>query len=298
MPAWLTQEVLYAYSVPMFVIVILVEMFYSHRSELKLYRTGDVLKNLYFAIINIGLDLVMKVFSFIMLGWAYQYRIITIENVWLYWIALVLLQDFAYYVHHFVDHHCRFFWAVHITHHSSELFNITTGFRSPVLQPLYRYFYFMPVALLGFEPLHIMFAYAATQIYGTLIHTQTIRRMGVFEYFMVTPSHHRVHHGSNVAYLDRNMGMFLIVWDKLFGTFQKEKDAEPVRFGIVTPLTEEQARHPMTTITHEFEAIWQDATQANLTPMQRLKYIFEAPGWSHDGSKMTSKQMQDRAQAG
>jgi sterol desaturase/sphingolipid hydroxylase (fatty acid hydroxylase superfamily) len=273
-------------------------MFYSHRSELKLYRTGDVLKNLYFAIINIGLDLVMKVFSFIMLGWAYQYRIITIENVWLYWIALVLLQDFAYYVHHFVDHHCRFFWAVHITHHSSELFNITTGFRSPVLQPLYRYFYFMPVALLGFEPLHIMFAYAATQIYGTLIHTQTIRRMGVFEYFMVTPSHHRVHHGSNVAYLDRNMGMFLIVWDKLFGTFQKEKDAEPVRFGIVTPLTEEQARHPMTTITHEFEAIWQDATQANLTPMQRLKYIFAAPGWSHDGSKMTSKQMQDRAQAG
>mgnify|MGYP003583056719 FL=1 len=298
MPAWLTQEVLYAYSVPMFVIVILVEMFYSHRSELKLYRTGDVLKNLYFAIINIGLDLVMKVFSFIMLGWAYQYRIITIENVWLYWIALVLLQDFAYYVHHFVDHHCRFFWAVHITHHSSELFNITTGFRSPVLQPLYRYFYFMPVALLGFEPLHIMFAYAATQIYGTLIHTQTIRRMGVFEYFMVTPSDHRVHHGSNVAYLDRNMGMFLIVWDKLFGTFQKEKDAEPVRFGIVTPLTEEQARHPMTTITHEFEAIWQDATQANLTPMQRLKYIFAAPGWSHDGSKMTSKQMQDRAQAG
>ena len=298
MPAWLTQEVLYAYSVPMFVIVILVEMFYSHRRELKLYRTGEVLKNLYFAIINIGLDLVMKVFSFIMLGWAYQYRIITIENVWLYWIALVLLQDFAYYVHHFVDHHCRFFWAVHITHHSSELFNITTGFRSPVLQPLYRYFYFMPVALLGFEPLHIMFAYAATQIYGTLIHTQTIRRMGVFEYFMVTPSHHRVHHGSNVAYLDRNMGMFLIVWDKLFGTFQKEKDAEPVRFGIVTPLTEEQARHPMTTITHEFEAIWQDATQANLTPMQRLKYIFAAPGWSHDGSKMTSKQMQDRAQAG
>ena len=94
------------------------------------------------------------------------------------------------------------------------------------------------------------------------------------------------------------MGMFLIVWDKLFGTFQKEKDAEPVRFGIVTPLTEEQARHPMTTITHEFEAIWQDATQANLTPMQRLKYIFAAPGWSHDGSKMTSKQMQDRAQAG
>lgn len=292
MPAWLTQEVLYAYSVPMFVIVILVEMLYSHRSELKLYRTGDVLKNLYFAIINIGLDLVMKIFSFFMLGWAYQYRIITIENVWLYWIALVLLQDFAYYVHHFVDHHCRFFWAVHITHHSSELFNITTGFRSPVLQPLYRYFYFMPIALLGFEPLHIMFAYAATQIYGTLIHTQTIRRMGVFEYFMVTPSHHRVHHGSNVAYLDRNMGMFLIVWDKMFGTFKKEDDNEPVRFGIVTPLTPEQASHPMTAITHEFEAIWADATQANLTVMQRLKYVFGAPGWSHDGSKQTSKQMQ------
>ncbi|WP_229809661.1 sterol desaturase family protein [Formosimonas limnophila] len=292
MPDWLNQEVLYTYSVPFFVAVILAEMFFSHRQSLNLYRQGDLLKNLYFALINIGLDLVMKGFAFFMLGWAYTHRVIEVENVWLYWLILVLLQDFAYYVHHFMDHHIRLFWAVHITHHSSEHFNITTGFRSPVFQPLYRYFYFMPVAFLGFEPLHIMFSYAATQIYGTLIHTQTIKKMGVFEHFMVTPSHHRVHHASNVVYLDKNMGMFLIIWDKIFGTFKPEQDNEPVRYGIVTPLTPEQELHPVKTITHEFEAIWKDATQSNLTVGQRLKYIFGPPGWSHDGSKQTSKQMQ------
>jgi hypothetical protein len=138
-----------------------------------------------------------------------------------------------------------------------------------------------------------MLSYAATQIYGKLIHTQTIKKMGVFEHFMVTPSHHRVHHASNVVYLDKNMGMFLIVWDKIFGTFKPELDSEPLRYGIVTPLTPEQERHPVRAITHEFEAIWKDATQPSLTVGQRFKYIFGPPGWSHDGSKQTSKQMKE-----
>lgn len=291
----LDQEVLYTYSIPFFVFFILAEMFYSYRRQLGLYQTGDVLNNIYFALLNIGLDMVMKGVAFFMMTWAYSYHVFTIQNPWLYWIALLLLQDFAYYVHHYVDHHSRFFWAVHITHHSSEFFNITTGFRSPVLQPLYRYWFFMPVAFLGFQPLHIMFAYSATQIYGTLIHTKTVRSFGIFEWFMVTPSHHRVHHASNVAYLDKNMGMFLIVWDRLFGTFKKEQDHEPVRFGIVSPVAPEVAKHPVHSVTHEFENIWRDATQAGLTMGQRFKYVFGAPGWSHDGSKMTSKQMQAEA---
>ena len=292
MPNWLNQEVLYAYSVPLFVVVILIEAIYSYVHRRGLYRTTDTLKSAYFALINIGLDLVMKGFSFFMLGWAYSHRLFEIDNIWLYWLLLIPLQDLAYYVHHYMDHRCRFFWAVHITHHNSEQFNITTGFRSPVFQPLYRYFYFMPLAFMGFTPLHIMFAYSASQIYGTLVHTQTIHKMGFLEHFMVTPSHHRVHHAINVPYLDRNMGMLLIVWDKLFGTFVPEGlDPEPVRFGLVTQLTEAQKNNLVTSVTHEFSSIWQDATQPNLTLMQRLKYVFGKPGWSHDGSKQTSEEM-------
>ncbi len=290
---WFNQEDLYMASVPFFVAVIVLEMVYSHQRGRGLYRTGDTIKNSYFALLNFGLDLLMQGASFLILGWFFTHRLFEINHVWLYWLLLIPLQDFAYYVHHYMDHRCRFFWAVHITHHSSEQFNITTGFRSPVFQPLYRYMYFAPLALMGFAPLHIMFVYSVAQIYGTLIHTQAIHKMGFLEYFMVTPSHHRVHHSVNVPYLDRNMGMLFIVWDKLFGTFVAEGvDPKPVQFGLVSQLTPEQKNHWFTTITHEFQAIWQDATQPNLTLEQRLKYVFGKPGWSHDGSKQTSEQMQ------
>lgn len=292
MPNWLNQEILYAYSVPFFVIVIVLEAVYSHRHQRQLYRLIDTLKSGYFALLNIGLDLLMKGFSFFMLGWAYQNSIISIEHGIGYWLLLIVLQDLAYYVHHYMDHRCRLFWAVHITHHNSEQFNITTGFRSPVFQPLYRYVYFMPLAFFGFEPLHIMFVYSACQIYGTLIHTQTIHKLGFLEHFMVTPSHHRVHHATNTPYLDRNMGMFLIVWDKIFGTFAPEGlDPQPVRFGLVSQLTDAQKSHWLTSITHEFQAIWADATQPHITWTERLKYVFGKPGWSHDGSRQTSEQM-------
>ena len=170
------QKDLYFASVPMFVVVIFIEMMMSRGRGL--YRTTDTLKSSYFAIVNFGLDLLMYGISFFILGWFYTHRLFEIDNAWLYWLLLIPLQDFAYYIHHYMDHRCRFFWAVHITHHNSEQFNITTGFRSPVFQPLYRYVYFAPLALLGFTPLHIMFVYSASQIYGTLINTQMIGKMG------------------------------------------------------------------------------------------------------------------------
>ncbi|MGL4767021.1 MAG: sterol desaturase family protein [Formosimonas sp.] len=289
----LKQEHLYIASVPLFVAVIVLEILYSHIHARGLYRTSDTLKNSYFALLNFGLDLLMQGTSFLILGWFFAHRWFELQQGWLYWLVLIPLQDFAYYVHHYMDHRCRLFWAVHITHHNSEHFNITTGFRSPVFQPLYRYVYFIPLALLGFAPLHIMFAYSVSQIYGALIHTQVIHKMGFLEHFMVTPSHHRVHHSVNVPYLDRNMGMLLIVWDKIFGTFVPEGvDPKPVQFGLVSPLTPEQKNHWLGSITHEFQAIWHDATQPNLTLTQRFKYVFGKPGWSHDGSKQTSEQMQ------
>ena len=122
---------------------------------------------------------------------------------------------------------------MHVTHHSSEEFNLTTGFRSSVLQPLYRFIYFLPLVLLDLNHIDIVFMYSLTQIYGILVHTQYINKMPRwFETIFVSPSHHRVHHASNIRYLDRNMGMVLIIWDRLFGTFQAEIDEDPVKYGL------------------------------------------------------------------
>ena len=107
---------------------------------------------------------------------------------------------------------------MHVTHHSSEYFNLTTGFRSSVFQPLYRFIYFIPLVFLGFQPADIVLMYSITQIYGILIHTKYVDKLGWLEKVLVTPSHHRVHHASNIEYLDKNIGMCLIIWDKLFAT--------------------------------------------------------------------------------
>lgn len=205
-----------------------------------------------------------------------------------------------YYWLHRVDHYCRLFWATHVTHHSSPKFNLTVGFRSSVLEPLYRFLYFIPIALLGFQPIDIAFVYAATQTWGILVHTEKIGKLGFLEYWLVTPSHHRVHHGSNALYLDKNMGMFLIIWDKLFGTFQPEIPAaqyQPIRYGLTKPLTKED---PLHILVHEWKSIGNDLGKKGLSFRQRWQYLFGPPGWSHDGSSQTSSELRksEKAQAG
>ena len=190
---------------------------------------------------------------------------------------------------HRVDHFCRLFWAVHVTHHSSEEFNLTTGFRSSVFQPLYRFIYFIPLVLLGFRPVDIIFMYSLTQIYGILVHTQYIPKMPLwFEAIFVSPSHHRVHHASNIRYLDKNMGMVLILWDRLFGTFQKEVPEDPIRYGLVKPVHD--PHHLTNVIFHEWKSVTNDLKR-KLPLKVKLKYLFMPPGWSHDGSSKTASQM-------
>ena len=189
----------------------------------------------------------------------------------------------------FRDHFSRFFWAIHVTHHSSEEFNLTTGFRSSVLQPLYRFIYFIPLVLLGFKPLDIVFMYSLTQIYGILVHTQYINKMPRwFETFFVSPSHHRVHHASNVRYLDKNMGMVLIIWDRMFGTFQEEIKGDPVKFGLTKQLS--QPYHLVNIIFHEWKSILKDLHK-KIPLWLKVKYLVMPPGWSHDGSTKTAKQL-------
>ncbi len=283
------EELLLKLSVPIYAIVIGVELFYSYWHEKKYYSTKGILSNVYLSALNFSLDIVIRGVCLAFLWYFYQFKFTQIDKAQhpiLYWSVLLVAQDFLFYWLHRVDHYCRLFWAVHVTHHSSEEFNLTVGFRSSVFQPLYRFIYFIPLSLVGFDPLDVMFMYAATQIFGILIHTKTVGKLGFIEWFMSTPSHHRVHHASNIHYLDKNMGMVFIIWDRLFGTFEEEK--EEVIYGLTSNL---KSNHPVHIVFHEWKNIFNDLTKKKVPLKARFMYLFGPPGWSHDGSTKTSRQL-------
>jgi len=276
-------------SAPIYAVLIGLEIIMSYVHDKHYYTVKDTITNVYLSALNFALDIVMRIACLVVLNFFFQYHFFTIENSVLYWIALLILQDFAFYWEHRFDHVVRLFWAVHVTHHSSDNYNLTVGFRSSVFQPLYRFIYFIPLAFMGFKGIDIMFMYAASQIYGIVIHTQFVNKLGFFEYFMATPSHHRVHHASNIKYLDKNMGMVFIIWDKIFGTFQKEDGYEPIQYGLTKKL--DNPHHPGKIVFHEWENLIADLKRP--LPLKiKLQYIFNSPGWSHDGSTKTSKQLQ------
>jgi sterol desaturase/sphingolipid hydroxylase (fatty acid hydroxylase superfamily) len=277
-------------SVPFYAILIGAEIILSNWKGYKFYTLRDTVQNIYLTITNGAIDLLLRSLFYIsVLTWAYQQHFFVIENIFLYWAILFLLEDLAFYFEHRIDHYCRLFWAVHVTHHSSQEFNLTTGFRSSVFQPVYRFIYFIPIALIGYHPLDIVFMYSITQTYGILVHTRHIQKMPRwFEAVFVTPSHHRVHHASNIRYLDKNMGMCLIIWDRIFGSFQEELKNDPVKYGLTKPLQENSG--PLNVIFHEWRSLAKDL-QKKTSFKNRLKYIFMPPGWSHDGSTKTAREL-------
>lgn len=275
---------------PIYTIVIGLEILFSFKHEKKYYSGKGILSNIYLTILNMGLDLIVRGTATFILLYFFKFKFISIDkeiHPILYWTVLLFAQDFMFYWLHRVDHYCRFFWAAHVTHHSSEEFNFTVGFRSSVFQPLYRFVYFIPLSLTGFNPYDVIFMYAATQIYGILIHTQTVGKLGFLEWFLSTPSHHRVHHASNVKYLDKNMGMVFIFWDRLFGTFAKEE--EKVVYGLTHNI---HTYNPIKMVFHEWQAIIVDLKKQS-SFKDKLFYVFGPPGWSHDGSKKTARQMRN-----
>lgn len=289
----LKEQLLLFISTPLYVIVIGVEILLSNYQFRKLYTLKDTFANIYLMVLNSVIDLLFRGIYVLILGYFYTHKLISFENAIAYWLILLLTQDFLYYWLHRFDHEIRFFWAVHVTHHSSEHMNFTVGFRSSVFQPLYRFIYFIPLALMGFKPMDIVFMYSATQIWGILVHTELIKKMGWLEYILVTPSHHRVHHASNPKYLDKNMGMFLIIWDKLFGTFQQElpeEEYQPVKYGLTSSLG---AETPVNLVFHEWKSITKDLMRKDIGWREKMGYVFGPPGWSHDGSRHTSKQLRE-----
>ncbi len=220
----------------------------------------------------------------------YQFRLLEIPFAWWAWILAFVLDDFVYYWSHRWAHTIRWFWADHVVHHSSQHYNLTTALRQPWFSVLTFKWVWLGSALilLGFHPVMIGFVGALNLIYQFWIHTEVIRKCPPwFEAVMNTPSHHRVHHGINPQYLDRNYAGVFIVWDRLFGTFQPELEDEEIRYGVVKNLG---THNPLRISVHEWIGIVNDMRKAG-SWRDAMMYLLAPPGWSPDGSRATSKEI-------
>jgi sterol desaturase/sphingolipid hydroxylase (fatty acid hydroxylase superfamily) len=189
--------------------------------------------------------------------------------------AATLGWDFIYYWNHRFMHESRYMWAIHVVHHSSERYNLSTALRQPVADALGTFVPYSLLALLGLHPEVIAQARGINLLYQYWIHTDTIRQLGPFEKVFNTPSHHRVHHGSNQQYLDRNHGSILIIWDRLFGTFEPE--AEPVIYGLTKNL---DTFNPARVAGHEHFDLLRDVSRST-NWRDRLSFVFRGPGWAY-----------------
>jgi len=277
------------YAIPAFVALLLLELAWSRRHrEVKGYETKDTLASLSMGLLNVGINAFTKVLALGFFVVLYEHRVVDLVALlgpWS-WLALLFLEDHSYYWFHRIHHEVRLLWACHVNHHSSQHYNLSTALRQPLLTPFTGPIFWAPLPLLGFPPWMILTAQAISLLYQFWLHTEAIDRLGFFEEFMNTPSHHRVHHGKNVPYLDKNHGGILIIWDRLFGTFARER--EHVIYGLTKDIA---TFNPLRIGFHEFAAIGRDVARAPGL-VAKLGYVFAPPGWSHDGSTKTATQLQ------
>ncbi len=223
--------------------------------------------------VNTGLDyLGLGVLFIVGLVLAEPYALLNISKGWWYWPLALLLADFLYYWMHRLEHEIRILWAVHVVHHSSPEFNYTTAFRLSWLESLFEWLFFLPMILLGFGTVESLIAIFVVIQYQSWIHTQKVGSLGFLDKFFNTPSVHRVHHGSNPEYLDKNYGGILMIWDHLFGTYRAE--IKPVTYGITCPLG---TANPLTINFHEFGDIIRDLKR-HKGWRKKLGILFGSPG--------------------
>lgn len=228
--------------------------------------------------------------AFITLGmllWAEQFKIFDLPLTITVIIACFILDDLRYYLHHRIAHRCRWPWAMHIIHHSSQRYSLAVALRqgwtkhftgTTVLK--------IPLVLVGFDPILVIFCGALNAVYQFFLHTETIHKLPKwFEAVFNTPSHHRVHHGKNPEYLDSNYAGTFIIWDKIFGTFVPENENSYPDYGLVKDF---ETFNPFKIFIHEYWGILKDVFGNNRSIKDRILYIVAPPGWSHDNSRKTS----------
>ncbi|GAB3322849.1 sterol desaturase family protein [Haliea atlantica] len=284
----LLQDDLSLFALPLYLAAVALEAWYSARHRLDRYRLSDSLTS--FGMLALAglaelLPRLLALAAFVYLHEVSPLRDV-VERQWWAWLLLILLDDFTYYWFHRANHEVRLLWAGHVNHHSSRYLNFATALRQGVGERVPKFLFWLWLPLLGFDPAMIITVISINLFYQFWIHTQSVGRLHPWiEAVFNTPCHHRVHHGSNVRYLDRNHGGMLIVWDRLFGTFAPETDEEPVRYGLTRNLDNDGIWN---VLTHEYRALARDLRRAP-DWRARLRYLFDAPGWQHDGPDRRSK---------
>ncbi|MBN4061914.1 MAG: C-5 sterol desaturase [Flavobacteriales bacterium] len=279
------------YAIPLYLAVIGVEIFINIKDKLKVYESKDSLACIAMGLGSLVVGVLMKSMAWLAFMFLYQFRVIELDSsVWWYWVILWFADDFSFYWHHRLSHEVRILWAAHVNHHSSQKLNFSVAVRQSWTELFYKYFFWLWLPLLGFEPIHILFMISINLIYQFFQHTQVCPKLGPIEWFFNTPSHHRVHHASNIIYLDRNHAGTLIIWDRMFGTFQKENESEPCIYGITNNI---ETFNPLKIATHEFVNLWNDIKRANRFS-DKLKYVLCPPGWSHEGDNKSSNHLRQQ----
>ncbi len=236
------------------------------------------------------LSLAAPVFAF-----AWEHRIFTVElNSALTVLALFIGQEFCYYWYHRASHRIRFFWATHAVHHSPNQLTLSTAYRLGVTGKLTgSAIFFAPLVWLGVRPEVVLLTLFFNLMYQFWLHATWIPKLGWLEYVFNTPSSHRVHHASNVDYLDANYGGVLIIFDRLFGTYVAERADEPCRYGLVTPTT---SRNPFVVEFEHWATLVRDVVKAK-SVWTAINHVIRPPGWTPEGGGETTEELRRRSEA-
>ena len=266
---------LIALSIPVFFLLIGVELLVARWRGEKLYRYNDSINDLNCGILQQVLGVFVKAIVFG--GYVALYEVWHAFEISsrspATWVFCFLGVDFLYYWFHRVSHESALPWGAHVVHHQSEEYNLAVALRQGAFQPLFSWFFYLPLAALGFPPLVFLTCSSLNTLYQFWIHTRAIGKLGILEWVLNTPSHHRVHHGSDAKYLDRNYGGTLIIWDRLFGSFQEEEEAPT--YGIIKPL---RSWNPLWANVHFYvDLIRKSRGAPNLT--ERVKVWLGRPGY-------------------
>jgi alkylglycerol monooxygenase len=274
------QEKIILFASPVFFLLIACEFILAQRRQQHLYRINDAINSLSLGVISQISGVFLKFLSVGIYAWVYQHSALfdlSEDSVWV-WISGLLLYDFLYYWLHRMGHQTNLLWAAHVVHHQSEAYNLTTALRQTSSGALFGWIFYLPLALLGY-PVEVFIVIALIDLlYQFWIHTQQIGKLGWFDRVFVSPSNHRVHHGVNDLYLDKNYGGILILWDRLFGTFIEEQDAHPVVFGTRSPL---RSWNPIWANLEVYVAVAKTAWQTQ-NWRDKWRIWLMPPGWQPD----------------
>jgi len=280
------------YAIPFFLAALALEAFVARRRGRAIAEGSDTAASLALGVGSLFVGAAWGVVAYAVYAALHAHRLFDFGAGWGSFALALVADDFAYYWFHRAHHEVRLFWASHVPHHSSQRYNYATALRQS-WTPMTMLPFVAPLAWLGFDPLLLVSVHGVNLIYQFWIHTELIDRCPAwFEAVFNTPSHHRVHHGSNPRYLDRNYAGILILWDRLFGSFEPE--GEPARFGLTKNIS---THNPLRIAFQEFVDVARDARRAgSLTAC--LGHLFAPPGWRPDGARQTASDLRRAALAG